>query len=93
MTDLVQLGELIRKTRREKGLSQIELAAKADVARSRLNDIENARAPEVGVTLLLRVMNALDLDLYPGTHNSGRPTLEDLHREEEETANAPRMGR
>jgi transcriptional regulator with XRE-family HTH domain len=92
MTNLLEIGELIRKTRKEKKLSQPELAQRADVSRNTIDAIENARAPEAGIVLLLRIMHALDLDLHPGTYNSGRPTLEQLHREEQETGNAPRMG-
>jgi hypothetical protein len=38
-------------------------------------------------------MHTLDLDLTPGTFNFGRPTLDQLHREEQEIENAPRIGR
>lgn len=93
MTDLVEIGELIRSTRKDKKLSQAELGQRAGgVARSTLDLIENGRAPEVGLMLILRVLNALDLDLIPGPYNAGRPTLDQLQREEQEADHAPRMG-
>lgn len=93
MTDLVEIGELIRKARKEKGLTKPDLATRANVSRNTIDAIENARAPEAGLMLVLRIMNALDLDLTPGPYNAGRPTLEQLHREEEEAGHAPRLGR
>jgi transcriptional regulator with XRE-family HTH domain len=92
MTDLVELGELIRRTRKAKGLNQTELGRAAACSRSKIDEVEHARAADIGLSLMLRIMNALDLDLIPGPYNAGRPTLEQLQREEQEVENAPRMG-
>lgn len=92
MTGLVEIGELIRNSRKEKKLSQAELGQRCGVARSTIDAIEHARVPEAGLMLILRLMNALELDLIPGPYNAGRPTLEQLQQEVEEMDHAPRMG-
>jgi len=79
---LVELGERIKATRKAKGLSQIELAAKSGVSRARIEALENARIAEIGFKHLLRILNALDLDLRVTELNRGRPTLEDLIEED-----------
>ena len=80
--DLIELGEQIKQARRAARLSQSELAERAGVSRARIDAIENGRAPEAGLKLTLRMLRALGLDLRVTTHNDGRPTLEDLRREQ-----------
>jgi transcriptional regulator with XRE-family HTH domain len=92
VTDLIELGNLIKATRKQKGLSQKDLAERSGVSRARIEALENGRIAEIGFKHLLRLMNALGLDLRVTQLNSGRPTLEDLTKEEAET-NAPRLGR
>lgn len=91
--DLIDIGEALREARKSAGLSQSELAELADTGRARIDAIENGRAPEVGVKFLLRLMNAVGLDLRMTTFNAGRPTLDDLQAENQEDSHAPRMGR
>lgn len=56
------LGATIRAARRERGLSQAELAAAAGVGRPWLSELEGGkRTAEVG--LVLAVIGALDLEL------------------------------
>ena len=87
--DLVELGERVKAARKSKGWSQTKLAQAAGISRARLEALENARLAEMGIKHLLRILNALDLDLRLTQFNRGRPTLEDLAAEE--TANAPRL--
>jgi transcriptional regulator with XRE-family HTH domain len=93
MFDLPEIGEMVRKARKEKRMSQSDLAAAAGCSRSTVEELENGKTPEIGLMLTLRLMHAVDLDLVPGSYNAGRPTLEQLHREEEEATDAPRLGR
>ena len=90
--DLIELGERIKATRKTKGWSQTRLAQAAGVSRARLEALENGRIAEIGVKHLLRILNALGLDLRLTEFNRGRPTLEDLAAEEART-NAPRLDR
>ncbi|MGQ0685656.1 helix-turn-helix domain-containing protein [Bradyrhizobium sp.] len=80
--DLIELGERVKATRKSRGWSQNKLAQAAGVSRARLEALENARLAEIGFKHLLRILNALDLDLRLTELNRGRPTLEDLIAEE-----------
>lgn len=80
--DLVELGERVKAARKSKGWSQTKLAQAAGISRARLETLENARLAEMGIKHLLRILNALDLDLRLTQLNRGRPTLEDLTAEE-----------
>ncbi|MEH2527056.1 MULTISPECIES: helix-turn-helix domain-containing protein [unclassified Bradyrhizobium] len=80
--DLIELGECVKAARKSKGWSQTKLAHAAGVSRARLEALENARLAEMGIKHLLRILNALDLDLRLTQFNRGRPTLEDLAAEE-----------
>jgi len=90
--DLIELGERIKAARKARGWSQTRLAQAASVSRARLEALENARIAEIGFKHLLRILNALGLDLRITEFNRGRPTLEDLVAEEART-NAPRLDR
>jgi transcriptional regulator with XRE-family HTH domain len=90
--DLVELGARIKATRKAKAWSQTTLAQQSGVSRSRIEALENARIPEVGFKHLMRIMNALGLDLRITEFNRGRPTLEDLTAEEA-LQDAPRLDR
>lgn len=62
ITDWTKLGGLVRDARRRKGLSQIEVASRAEVARSWLSKVEAGhRGAELAP--LLRLFKALDLNL------------------------------
>ena len=90
MPDLIELGELVKKTRRAQKLSQGELVQRSNVSRARLDALENGRISDIGFKNLMRVINALGLDLRVTQLNEGRPTLEDLVEEDE---HASRLGR
>lgn len=59
---LIKFGEKVRETRKEKGLSQEELAHKADLHRTYIGMIERA---EKNITLINieKVANALEVDI------------------------------
>jgi transcriptional regulator with XRE-family HTH domain len=81
--DLIELGERVKAARKTRGWSQTRLAQASGVSRARLEALENARLAEIGIKHLLRILNALDLDLRLTQFNRGRPTLEDLTAEAE----------
>lgn len=58
---LEQIGENIRRARIRRGLTQDDLARRVMVSRSTLAQLERG-APEVGMGILLRTLNALGLD-------------------------------
>lgn len=59
---LIKFGERVREIRKEKGLSQEELAHKADLHRTYIGMIERA---EKNITLINieKIANALEVDL------------------------------
>jgi transcriptional regulator with XRE-family HTH domain len=92
MPDLIELGALIKEARRQRGLTQTELAKRSGVSRARLEALENARITGIGFKQLLRIINSLGLDLRITELNKGRPTLEDL-LEEKKANHAARLDR
>jgi transcriptional regulator with XRE-family HTH domain len=88
---IVEIGRRIRDGRRALGLTQVGLAASARVSRQTIDRLENGRTPEIGYRTLLRLLNAVGLDLRLTTYNERRPTLEDLARENEEIAEQERV--
>lgn len=81
MTDLVELGQEVRRRRAEVGLSREQLSTAAGVSRARIEALENGRAVEMGFQNLMQILNALGLDLRLTELNRQRPTLEDLQKE------------
>lgn len=57
----VQIGKIIKKQRQKIGLSQVELASKADISTSYLCDIEKCRSVPSIITLR-KIANALEIN-------------------------------
>jgi len=89
--DIIDIGGRVKARRLELGLTQGRVAELAGTSRARVEALENGRAIDIGFKRLRAILNALRLDLVPTEMNAGRPTLEDLSREEE--SNAPRLDR
>ena len=87
------MARTIAAQRRQLGLTQDQLAAKATVSRPLIAKLETGRYPEVGVKKLLRILRALGLDLRITALNRQRPTLDDLRAENEGAENDPRLVR
>ena len=90
--DLFEVGQQIRSARKAKGLSQRELAERSGVSRARLDSLENGRASDLGFRNVVRVLNALGLDLRLVPAGGRRPTLDEL-MQEQEGLRAPHLGR
>jgi transcriptional regulator with XRE-family HTH domain len=82
--DIWTLGEAVRKARKKLGLTQKELADRAEVSRGRVEGLENERLGDIGLRTLLKILEILQLDLALTTLNRQRPTQDDLQRENEE---------
>ena len=78
MLDLFDVGEAVKKARRDLKISRQDLAERAGVSRARLEHLENGRGGDFGVKKLVRVMACVGLDLRMTTLNQNRPTLDDL---------------
>lgn len=78
MANLLEIAAAVRQRRKELSITQRELAARARVARNRVEALEAERLSEIGFKTLTRIMNAVALDLRVVNLNQRRPTLEDL---------------
>lgn len=60
---LQELGYEIRRARRERGLTQAQLATAARLSRTTLNQLENGLFPDLGIRKVLAILETLGLDL------------------------------
>ena len=75
---LVQLGSIIKQARIEEGLTQAQLAEKADISTRYLMDIENKNdipSLKVFIALFRALRLSVDLFLYPNSKETDQ-----LHR-------------
>lgn len=61
--DVFTLGAEIRKSRKKRKLTQSDLASRAGISRYTLMSLEKGTIGDLGFRKLLRVLDALDLDL------------------------------
>ena len=85
MPDLSDIARTVAQERRRLGLTQHQVASKAKVSRLLVARLETERLPELGVKKLIRILNAVGLDIRITSLNQKRPTLEDLRAQEGET--------
>lgn len=79
---LFNIGQQIRQTRKERKISQAELAKVLGMSRTTIGQIENGIVQEIGVRKLIRILEFLGLELR--VRSAGQPpTLEELREEEE----------
>ena len=73
---LLELGETIRRLRREAGLTQEEMAEKAGISRPTLSRLEQGRYANVSVRALFIILDILDYEIELTVKNSlGLPIL------------------
>jgi transcriptional regulator with XRE-family HTH domain len=84
MLSLAQIGQRIAATRKQRRLTQLELAKKAGLSRPTIDLLENGRATEIGYSKLVRILAVLGLEFRLQTISTQKPTLEDLLNEESE---------
>jgi transcriptional regulator with XRE-family HTH domain len=82
MFSLADIGKQIATARRERRLTQLELAKQAGVSRPTIDLLENGRATEIGYSKLARILSVLGLGLRLQPIALERPTLDDLLKEE-----------
>jgi len=65
--NLLELGETVKRLRKESGLTQEELAKKADISRATLSKLENGYIAQVSIVTLNDILNHLHytLDIKP----------------------------
>lgn len=83
MVDLDDIARTVAQQRKRLRLTQQQLASKAKVSRLLVARLETERLPELGVKKLIRILNAVGMDIRITSLNQRRPTLEDLRADEE----------
>jgi transcriptional regulator with XRE-family HTH domain len=74
---LAELGAEVARVRKERRLSQTDLALAAAVSRQSISLLERGAVSDLGVQKVMRVLDALDLELV--VRPVGHPvTLDDL---------------
>lgn len=66
---LAQIGTALRAARRQQGLTQAELAVRAGLSRTTINQLERGTLADLGIRKLADVLSCvgLDIGLVPGT--------------------------
>ena len=77
---MVELGNRMRLARKEKKLTQAQLAGLAGISRKTLGEIETGTVVDVGIRKVERVLEILGLELTVRPFGAP-PTLEELQRE------------
>ncbi len=77
---MFDLGIKIRQARKEKGLTQAQLANMSGISRKTLSQIETGTAPDIGIRKVARALEVLGLELTVRP-TGAPPTLEELQKE------------
>jgi transcriptional regulator with XRE-family HTH domain len=75
--NMIELGNLIKKLRKEAGLSQAQLAQRHGMSRATISGIENNTIPEVGIRKVAAILEGLGYELT-ATPKRRRRTLDEL---------------
>lgn len=75
--DLKELGQVIKKLRKEKKLSQTQLCDDLKISRATLSTLENGKGIDIGIRKVLWILDYLGYQLSIKEKNRF-PTLEDL---------------
>lgn len=77
---LFEIGQQIKWARKQRKLSQAELAMMLGMSRTTIGQIENGTVQEIGVRKLIRILETLKLELR--VRMAGQPpTLDELREE------------
>jgi HTH-type transcriptional regulator / antitoxin HipB len=79
--ELDEIGQLIRKKRKSKKLTQGDLGKHLGMSRATISGIENGTVPEIGIRKILTICAALGLELL-AQEKTKRPTLQQLMKEQ-----------
>lgn len=81
MSDLArspkQIGSIIRRTRKKRGLSQTDLSERTGLRQGTISLIETGN-PAARIETLLAILAALDLDFRIGAREAGTSSADDL---------------
>lgn len=83
MTTLFDVANMLKSARFEAGMSQSELATRADVSRVTVARMETLAKGDMSVSILLRLLEAAGYDIKAVKSGHAR-TLEDILEEQRE---------
>ena len=86
--DLVTIGALFKKARRQSRLTQGELAQTLGMSRATLSALESGRCEEIGVRKLTALLESVGLELLV-TPRRARPTLDELRAQRRHEKDSP----
>lgn len=78
---LIEIGQKIKRARKERKLSQAALAALLGMSRTTIGQIESGTVGEIGVRKLIRILETLGLEVRVRSA-AQPPTLDELRAEE-----------
>jgi len=81
MTNLAEVADLLRKTRKEERLTQEEVARLAGVSRSTIARMEGLTSTDMSVSALVRIAEGMGYDLQLVKRSRTR-TIEDILEEQ-----------
>ncbi len=80
VSGMENLGELIRLLRKERKMSQQDLAKQYGMSRSTISGIENNTISEIGLRKVEAILNGFGYELTAVPRRSTRPTLDTLKK-------------
>lgn len=90
--NLMEIGEMVLEQRRQLGMTQVELAEKSEVSRTRIIQLERGEIFDMRFSNLLDILQAVGLTLKVGSFNADRPVYEDLVAQKDDLYDSPGMG-
>ena len=61
--NLLELGEMVKRLRKERGMTQEALAKKAGISRATLSKLENGQIAQISVVTLNDILNHLGYEI------------------------------
>jgi HTH-type transcriptional regulator/antitoxin HipB len=77
-----EIGKEIKKSRKNRKMSQQKLASSLHMSRATISGIENGTIHEIGIRKIMTICAALGLEILV-KEKTGRPTLQQLLKEQE----------
>ena len=88
--DIFDISDTVRRRRKDKGLTQQQLANTCGLSRTRVNALESGQVFDMKLSNVLSILNALGMSLRVSDARDGRPSFEDIRKEVED--DIPGMG-